>query len=256
MTIQACAELVARGDPLRFRVTMAAPLAAREVLLPLYAFNLEVARAPWLTEEPMIAEMRLQFWRDVVEEAAAGKAGRAHEVAAPLTKLIQSKGLPGDLLDSIVAARRWDIYKDAHEDADALRAYLDDTAGSLMWAGALALGAKSKQETAVRALGQATGVAALLQAVPDLEGRGRIPLVDGRGEAVAELANTALANIDTARRAKLPAHIQPALWPSVSARTILRQALKNPSSVAEGTLKISDLGITLRLARFSLLGGY
>ncbi len=42
MTIQACAELVARGDPLRFRATMAAPLAAREALLPLYAFNLEV----------------------------------------------------------------------------------------------------------------------------------------------------------------------------------------------------------------------
>ena len=70
--IQACAELVARGDPVRFRATMAAPLAVRKALFPLYALNLEVARAPWLTEEPMIAEMRLQFWRDVVEEAGAG----------------------------------------------------------------------------------------------------------------------------------------------------------------------------------------
>jgi phytoene synthase len=256
MTIQACAELVARGDPLRFRATMAAPLAAREALLPLYAFNLEVARAPWLTQEPMIAEMRLQFWRDVVEEAAAGKPARAHEVAAPLTNLIQAKRLPGEVLDNIVAARRWDIYKEAHEDAAALSAYLDDTAGSLMWAAALVLGAKASDEIAVRALGQATGVAALFQAVPDLEARGRIPLVDARAEAIAELANTALINIDTARRAKLPKAIQAALWPSVSARTVLQQASQDPARVAQGTLEASDLGITLRLARYSLLGGY
>ncbi|MEQ8366967.1 MAG: phytoene synthase, partial [Roseicyclus sp.] len=62
MSLQACAELVARGDPDRFRATMAAPVDARRVLFPLYAFNIEVSRAPWVTAEPMIAEMRLQFW--------------------------------------------------------------------------------------------------------------------------------------------------------------------------------------------------
>ncbi len=256
MTLQACAELVARGDPLRFRATMAAPLAAREALLPLYAFNLEVARAPWLTEEPMIAEMRLQFWRDVVEEAAECKPARAHEVAAPLTHLIQTKGLPGDLLDGIVAARRWDIYKDPHEDVDAFAAYLGDTSGGLMWAAALALGASPDHETAVRALGQATGIAAVLQAVPDLEGRGRKPLVDGGAEAISALANTARTNIDTARRAKLPKAIHPALWPSVTADAILAQVVKDPSRVTNDTLQVSDLSITLRLARFSLIGGY
>ncbi|MFT5344718.1 MAG: hypothetical protein ACI95S_000447, partial [Dinoroseobacter sp.] len=50
--------------------------------------------------------------------------------------------------------------------------------------------------------------------------------------------------------------IQPALWPSVSARTILQQATQDPARVALGTLEASDLGITLRLARFSFWGGY
>jgi hypothetical protein len=68
MSLQACAEMVARGDPDRFRAAMAAPLAARQMLFPLYAFNIEVSRAPWVTAEPIIAEMRLQFWRDVIEE--------------------------------------------------------------------------------------------------------------------------------------------------------------------------------------------
>ena len=61
MSLQACANLVARADPERFAAAMAAPLAARAVLLPVYAASIEVARAPWLTQEPMIAEMRLQW---------------------------------------------------------------------------------------------------------------------------------------------------------------------------------------------------
>ncbi|TNF18762.1 MAG: phytoene synthase, partial [Rhodobacteraceae bacterium] len=60
---QACAAIVEKGDPDRFASAMAAPVAARARLFPLYAFNLEVARAPWVTQEPMIAEMRLQWWR-------------------------------------------------------------------------------------------------------------------------------------------------------------------------------------------------
>ncbi len=84
MSIAACAALVERGDPDRFMAVMAAPVPARARLFPLYAFNLEVARAPWVTQEPMIAEMRLQWWRDTVEALACGGPVRAHEVVAPL----------------------------------------------------------------------------------------------------------------------------------------------------------------------------
>ena len=75
MSLNACAAIVERGDPERFMAAMAAPVEARRVLFPLYAFNVEVARAPWVTEEPMIAEMRLQWWRDALEEIAHGEPG-------------------------------------------------------------------------------------------------------------------------------------------------------------------------------------
>ena len=71
--IAACARLVARGDLPRFRATMAAPVELRRMLFPLYAFNLEVARAPWVTAEPMIALMRLQWWRDALGEIGGGR---------------------------------------------------------------------------------------------------------------------------------------------------------------------------------------
>ncbi|MBT6544979.1 MAG: squalene/phytoene synthase family protein, partial [Rhodobacteraceae bacterium] len=68
--LNACAALVERGDPARFLAVMAAPVQAREVLFVLFAFNLEVARAPWVTQQPMIAEMRLQWWCDALDEIA------------------------------------------------------------------------------------------------------------------------------------------------------------------------------------------
>ena len=108
MSLQACANLVARADPERFSAAMAAPIAARAVLLPVYAASLEVARAPWLTQESMIAEMRLQWWRDVFEEIETGRP-RKHEVVDALVPVLGPKGAAA--LDAMVLARRWDIYK-------------------------------------------------------------------------------------------------------------------------------------------------
>ena len=158
MTIADCAALVERGDPDRFLAVMAAPPAARARLFPLYAFNLELARAPWVAQEPLVAEMRLQWWRDVVENAAAG-AARAHEVAEPLHALIHEAALPREVLDGMVAARRWDCWREPFEDRAALEAYLEDTAAGLMWLAALALGAPAGAEAAVRAYGRASGMA-------------------------------------------------------------------------------------------------
>ena len=84
MTLAACAAIVQRADPDRFMAVMAAPVAARAQLFPLAAFNVEVARAPWVTTAPLIAHMRLQWWQDAVEEIAAGKTPRKHEVVGPL----------------------------------------------------------------------------------------------------------------------------------------------------------------------------
>jgi len=125
-----CAALVERGDPVRFRAAMAAPVAARAVLFPLYAFNLEVARAPWVTAEPMIARMRLQWWRDALEEIAAGGVIRRHEVVTPLALAIRAEDVP--VLLRLIDARDRDVEGEAFVDAAALWSYLEATAGGLI----------------------------------------------------------------------------------------------------------------------------
>ncbi|MEP6319954.1 MAG: squalene/phytoene synthase family protein, partial [Paracoccaceae bacterium] len=141
MSVQACADIVAKADPDRFAATMAAPVEARKTLFPLYAFNAEVTKAAWIASEPMIGEMRLQWWRDALEEIAKGGPVRKHEVATPLAEALTLEAAKA--LDKLVQARRWDLYKDPFEDADHLLEYLAATGGALMWAAAHCFGARS-----------------------------------------------------------------------------------------------------------------
>ncbi|MFO1203638.1 MAG: squalene/phytoene synthase family protein [Tabrizicola sp.] len=229
MTVAACAELVERGDPDRFRAVMAAPVEARAQLFPLYAFNLEVARAPWVTQEPLIAEMRLQWWRDVAENAASGAAS-AHEVAGPLHELIRDFGLPVEVMDRLIAARRWDIHREPHEGVEGLSAYLEDTGAGLMWLAARALGAPEAAEGAIRAYGWAAAAAMYIRAVPELEARGRLPLPEGFGPR--DLALQARERLSLARAGKksVPKEIAPALLSGWQAEPVLRQILAGRSS--------------------------
>ncbi|MCF1710040.1 squalene/phytoene synthase family protein [Tabrizicola sp. J26] len=251
MTIAACAALVERGDPDRFAAVMAAPVAARSQLFPLYAFNLEVARAPWVTQEPMIAEMRLQWWRDIAEAAVNGGPVRAHEVVGPLTEVVRETGLPGDVLDRLVEARRWDIYREPFADEAAFDAYIEDTGGGLMWLAVRALG--GTEEQAARDAGWALGLANFLRAVPVLEARGRFPLVDGRPAAVAALAQRGLDRLAKARRARrdLPAAAMLATWQT---GPILAQAAAEPLRVGEGRLGLSEARRRGRLIWAALTG--
>ena len=236
MTELACASIVERADPERFAALMAAPVADRPALAVLYAFNAELARAPWASKEAMIAEMRLQWWRDVIAAEALGPTA-PHEVTSPLGKLIRTRALPLDALDGMATARQWDIYRDPHTDEAALWAYLDATGGALMWLAVKATGGSDDLEPAARAAGTAAALANYLRAVPQLEDLGRIPLSDGTPAGVAALARQGLARLDRARKARLP---RGALLAAYLARPVLQLAAQNPALVAQGGLVVPE----------------
>lgn len=254
MSLDDCAALVQKGDPDRFLAVMAAPLWARESLLPLYAFNLEVARAPWVSKEPLIAEMRLQWWLDVVEAACKDSAPpRAHEVAAPLHALIQERGLPQEALEAMITARRHDAYGEAFAGRAAFDAYIEETSAGLMWLAARSLGAPDRAEEAVRGYGRAAGIANYLKAVPDLVERGRRPLPIAADEApelvIAELARDGLESLKRARggRKSLPKGAAPAMLSGWQTAPLLKLALRDPASVLEGRFQLSEFSKRGRL---------
>jgi phytoene/squalene synthetase len=246
--LTACADLVRRADPARFQAAMAAPVAARMVLFPVYAFNVEVARAPWVTQEPMIAEMRLQWWVDALEEIRAGRTVRRHEVVTSLAQVLDADG--AGLLIDLIEARRWDIEREPFEDETHFTRYIEATSGNLIRAAAGALG--PAEEEVLRDAGFALGLANWFRAIPALEAAGRKPLHDGRPEAVRDLAAEGLRRLARARagRARVSSAAAPALFPLWEAGPVLRTAMRRPATVAEGTLDPaqlrSRLGLMLR----------
>ena len=250
--LNACADLVRRADPDRFLAAMAAPVAARAVLFPIYAFNVEVARAPWVTQEPMIAEMRLQWWRDALDEIRDGGDVRRHEVVTPLSQVLDKEGAA--LLDQLVAARRWDIARDPFEDEDHFRDYLDRTAANLMLAAARALG--PVEEDVIRDAGFAHGLANWFRAIPALEAAGRVPLTDGRPDAVRSLAEEGLMRLRRARAASdnLSKAVTPAMLPVWQSASILSRAQKDPARVAQSALEPSPIKSRLSLMMRATLG--
>lgn len=243
--LAACAGIVQRGDPERFLAAMAAPGVARAVLFPLYAFNVEVSRAPWVSAEPMIAEMRLQWWRDAVDEMARGGPVRRHEVTTPLATALPERLAPA--LDDAVAARRWDIYRDGFDGAADLDEHIEKTAGTLMRVAALALGEAA--ESVVADIAYASGAANWLRAVPDLVARGRRPLPDDTDAGIRRLAERGLDRLASARarRADVSRDAAVALLAGWQAGPVLAQARRAPSRVAAGRLGQSEAGKRLSL---------
>lgn len=236
--LTSCAELVRQGDPDRFMAVMAAPVAARPLLFTLYAFNIELSRAPWASQESMIAEMRVQWWRDIGAEIQQGSAVRRHNVATPLGRLLRAD--LAESIDAMAEARRWDIYRDPFADEVEFANYIDATSGGLMWMAAASLG--QADEGIVRKFAYGVGVANWLRAIPELEAQKRIPLLDGTVEGVRRLAQKGLEQIATARRSRKLVSKQAgmALLAGWQAENILLQAVKNPERVANSSLGQSE----------------
>ncbi|MGH1465677.1 MAG: squalene/phytoene synthase family protein [Cognatishimia sp.] len=246
--IAACASIVQRADADRFLAIMSAPVASREKLFPLFAFNFEVAKAPWVTQEAMIAEMRLQWWRDALEQIAAGQEIRRHEVVTPLAEVLPASLVP--VLDQMIEARRWDIYKEPFEDEAHFGRYIDQTSGNLLCAACGMLGAYP--EKLVRDVAYADGLARWFQAIPELEAQNRVPLVDGRPDALVKLARHGLERLKTTEVAA-PETV-PVLRLAWQAKVILKQVVSDPKLVAVGGLGASDFWKKSKLLWLSTTG--
>lgn len=96
------AALVAKRDGDTFLAAAIAPAPQRADLFTLYAFRNEITRIPFMVSEPMIGEIRLQWWREAIEEICGDGPVRSHEVVTPLAELIKRLDLPRGLFDTFI----------------------------------------------------------------------------------------------------------------------------------------------------------
>ena len=157
---------VRRHDRDRFVTALFAPADRRESLFALYAFSAELARIRDSVSEPLLGEIRLQWWRDTVT-ALFNDVEVAHPVAIGLGMAIRDHRISRDHLDRLIDARTADLVDDSPADLAALEAYVEGTAGTLAVLAVEALGAREPGAAeAAHHAGMAWGLTGILRATP------------------------------------------------------------------------------------------
>ena len=105
------------------------PQALRPHIHALYAFSLEIARVREIVSEPLLGEVRFQWWRDALDESEAG--AKANPVAAALLDTIARFNLPKAPLHELIDARLRDLYGEPVDSAASLETYAEATCSAL-----------------------------------------------------------------------------------------------------------------------------
>jgi phytoene synthase len=187
-------------------------------LFALYAFNAEIARVRDVAREPMPGEIRLQWWREVIEGERSGEAA-ANPVAAALLATIQRHDLSVVLLGTLIEAHRFDLYDEPMARLSDLEIYARETSSALLTLATQIL-AGSPSSSAAGSAGIAYALTGVLRAFPFHAQRGQlfVPMEmlsqhginpqdifagrspSGLGAALAELRNVARQHLVESRQ--------------------------------------------------------
>jgi 15-cis-phytoene synthase len=163
-------------EPERYLAATLAPEPQRAALIALAAFAADLQRIPATATEPLLGEIRLQWWRDSLETmAGGGKVGAP--AADALGAAIEAHRLPVPLLIAMTEARAWDLYDDPMPDAAALDGYLAKTEAIPFELALRILDVRAGDAGRIAALaGRAYGLTRMLARLPEHLAHGRLPL--------------------------------------------------------------------------------
>ncbi|MBM3562319.1 MAG: squalene synthase [Alphaproteobacteria bacterium] len=173
-----CEELLRARDRDLWLACLFAPPDTRQHIHALYAFAHEASDVSSKVTQPLLGEMRLQWWIDALEGAATqGEGARANPVADALIDTIERFALPRDEFVALAEAHVFDLYDDRMPTWTALQDYCRATASAPMRWAARILGA-DLQAPSARAFdeaGVALGLTRIARAIADPDQRKFLP---------------------------------------------------------------------------------
>jgi len=237
---------VRQHDRDRFQTALFAPARHRDALFALYAFNYEIARVRESVREPMLGQIRLQWWREAIEAAYRGAPPRRHEVVEAVSAAIASRRLGRGHFERLIAARERDLDAAPPARLTALEDYAEGTSAALIELSLEALDAAAPAAlAAARHVGIGYALAGLLRAMPTHAAAGRSYIPDDIAAkagldprdyaalrttpalrlAVETLTGAASRHLAAARalRRDVPRDALPALLPARIADRVLRR---------------------------------
>jgi phytoene synthase len=194
--------LIRRVDPDRWLTSrFIGDPAARADVVALYAFDHELARARRVGSTSLMAEIRLTWWREALDEIFGAGPPRRHPTAQALAGVIRRRGLQRAPLEAMIDGQIEALVLPALDGPAAL-AWADAVEGSAASLAATILDPATSADAAAAA-GRAWGLALLLRGV--LADRATIaPLLR---EALAEARLGAKSLSVAALPAALPARL-------------------------------------------------
>ena len=250
--LSAVAALVRRHDRDRFQTALFAPAGRREALFALYAFNYEIARVRETVSEPVLGQIRLQWWRESIAAAFEDGPVRGHIVVEPLTAAIRTHGLTRAHFDRLIDAREGDLDEAPLVSLADLESYAEATSALLVYLALESLGVRDPvAERAAFHIGIAYALAGLLRAIPY---RARI----GRSLVPAEIAVAASRHLASARaqRRAITRSALPALLPAILAERSLTRLQRVGFDPFNPALAVRDTMQSWRLALAALRNRY
>jgi phytoene synthase len=267
-----CGRDLQRLDPDRWLTTLFAPDASRPGLFALYAFNAEIARARESVSQPMIGQIRLQWWREAWEGIVAGKP-RQHPVVQALHD--HCRHLDQATVMALIDARERDMEDAPPADLAALIGYARATSAPLMKLAVQQLNGKAADHI-INTAGTAYALAGILRAAPHLLARQRVllplDLLAAQGlspEATyqteagmalrpvfARIAAQAEAQLAVARQEKVTRTALPALLPATLAGVALKALRRSDHDPIAAEAAISPLKRQMALLWASLRGRF
>ena len=262
-------DLVRRYDHDRFLASLFAPAGLRPAIWALLAFNLEIARVREVVSQPVIGQIRLQWWRDALDEIYTGKPPRRHEVVEPLAAAIAAHGLTRTHFDTMIDGREFDLGDEPPASLDALERYLEQTSSRLIDLELEVLGVTAPAAfEAARHAGVAWGLIGLVRAVPFHAAQGRIylpadlmaaagidrdVLLAGKGASavlVKPLVDRAAEHLMAVRRRRkeIPRKAVSALLVARQAAAYLRRLVQSGYDPFDPHINAPDPGAVFRLA--------
>lgn len=161
----------------RYLSALLAPAETRDALMTWAAVTGEIERIPFIVTDPMIGEIRFQWWLDWLDQAHTPTSS-GNPLADAMSQVIRSYALPVEPIRAMIEARIAELYADPVADFDAFATHLEETEGTAFWIGAR-FGSKTPMNQAKSACllaGRAYGTARVLAKLPEYAAKGRWPL--------------------------------------------------------------------------------
>ncbi len=177
-SLSLCAQEVRRYDWDRFLLTLFAPLEVREDIYTLLAFNTEISKIAEIVSEPLLGQIRIKWWQDVIDQIYDGRIDgtRGHYIVDHLPKLIQKRRLTKSLIDQLIEARSIEFSDWPPKNVEALLRYVHGTSSVLNILLLEIIGKNNGLEEKASDLGIAWGLTNLIRAFPAMVRQDRSPL--------------------------------------------------------------------------------